>query len=936
MYDNFRKLLATISLALIFPGSVFSATYYIDYSGGSDANNGLSKAAAWKTHPWYAWSPTHPAYAHAAGDHFIFRGGVTVPAQGNLMLNIQAGGTAGNPDYYGVDQSWFVGGAWSRPVFDAQWQNFNGATDAGGYNVMFFLSGSASYVTIDNLDFTRLSWNGTHTLGQIAAIFEAGGNTGITIQNCYIHNWGHGPTATSGYMTLIKGAEGSEPFDQGNSIVNTIFDGENSTNSTDHLSTGCALYLWGGKVLNSTFRNMVNPMVMSTAKAGWAEIYGNDIGPTWNAFSGSDHDNSIRLPRGGGPWLIHGNYVHDSQSAMMFWGDSAEWVYFFNNVCYRPNSAIFSIDTPNTGGRAYIWNNTLDARGDGIFGIGKNSETGSQAVLSVLNNHFIDPGTMIIQYRPVLAYTNDASNVTMTSATATAQGYTVTNLYRPVSGSVGTVNAGISLLDQVTGINTDLLGVVRPQGGAWDAGAYEYNGAPPPPSVPDKPTNVSPVDGVVNQSTTPTLALSGYSSTAPQVGAQFQVYNGASLVWDSGTLGAVGSVAVPGGLLGYTITYNWHGRYLNSTGWSDYSVGTSFTTASVPSTPTNVLPANGAVNVSLTPTLTLNAYSAGFLPQTGAQFTVMLAGDPIWDSGEIGAVDSVSVPGGNLDPAQTYSWQGRYKNAAGWSGLSALTTFTTTNTAPAGTIQWQASAYSVPEAGPTVVLTATRTGGSNTAIAANWATADGSATAGHDYVAAFGTLNFPDGSTNSQTVTITIINSGDTSTVNRTFTLTLSGSNLGTPIVATVAISMDPPPPIGGIGWDQATYLTAYNAGTVNTKAYRFGGSFGLVGASYSTIDGTARSGIDYASKSGTVSFADGVTNAVTVPVTILNSGQTSVLPRYFFIQLSNPTGGAELSGVSSAMVAISMPSPPHTPSVLIIQNPSSVIMQGGVIVTNQ
>ena len=86
----------------------------------------------------------------------------------------------------------------------------------------------------------------------------------------------------------------------------------------------------------------------------------------------------------------------------------------------------------------------------------------------------------------------------------------------------------------------------------------------------------------------------------------------------------------------------------------------------------------------------------------------------------------------------------------------------------------------------------TRTSGSVGAVSVNYATADGTATAGEDYTAASGTLNWGDGETAPKTFTITIANDG-TKEDNETLTLNLTnatgGATLGLQEMAVVTIS---------------------------------------------------------------------------------------------------------------------------------------------------
>src|SRR5262249_35245153 len=94
---------------------------------------------------------------------------------------------------------------------------------------------------------------------------------------------------------------------------------------------------------------------------------------------------------------------------------------------------------------------------------------------------------------------------------------------------------------------------------------------------------------------------------------------------------------------------------------------------------------------------------------------------------------------------------------------------------------------------PTATITVTRSHGSTGAVSVNYATANGTATAGSDYVAASGTLTFAGGET-SKTFTIPITN--DTAVENReTVLLTLSnptgGAALDSPATATLSIDSD-------------------------------------------------------------------------------------------------------------------------------------------------
>ena len=114
---------------------------------------------------------------------------------------------------------------------------------------------------------------------------------------------------------------------------------------------------------------------------------------------------------------------------------------------------------------------------------------------------------------------------------------------------------------------------------------------------------------------------------------------------------------------------------------------------------------------------------------------------------------------------------------------------------PAGSVQFSLAAYSVAENGVSATITATRTGGSFGAASVDYATSDGSATAGSDYTASSGTLSWVDGDATSKTFVVLIT---DDSTYEGDETVNLSltnavGASLGTPNTAVLTIIEDDP-----------------------------------------------------------------------------------------------------------------------------------------------
>lgn len=127
----------------------------------------------------------------------------------------------------------------------------------------------------------------------------------------------------------------------------------------------------------------------------------------------------------------------------------------------------------------------------------------------------------------------------------------------------------------------------------------------------------------------------------------------------------------------------------------------------------------------------------------------------------------------------------------------------------AGTVQLTVTAVSVDEDAVTVTLTATRMVGSDGAISVDFATADGTADAPADYLAAMGTLNWADGDTAPRMIQVTIVDDNLVE-ADETFTVSLSnpqgGAVLGANATATVTIrdndqiSVVEVPTVGDVG----------------------------------------------------------------------------------------------------------------------------------------
>jgi len=108
-----------------------------------------------------------------------------------------------------------------------------------------------------------------------------------------------------------------------------------------------------------------------------------------------------------------------------------------------------------------------------------------------------------------------------------------------------------------------------------------------------------------------------------------------------------------------------------------------------------------------------------------------------------------------------------------------------------GTLQFSAATYSKNEDGGTATITVTRMGGTDGTVSVEYATSDNTATAGNDYTAATGTLNWADGDGTDKTFTVSITDDillESNETINLALGNPAGGASLGTPNTALLTI----------------------------------------------------------------------------------------------------------------------------------------------------
>jgi hypothetical protein len=463
-----------------------AATYYIDYNGGNDSNSGTSKSAPWKHCP--AMEPFSGSYTHQDGDRFIFKGGVTWP-RAAVPLYITVGGAAGNHDYYGVDKTWFAGASWTRPVFTSNGLPFvNFPFDTHRENMIRIYGSNSQYVTIDNLHIT--GWAVTNqyrnnTDGYGINVYSSGN---VLVTNCYIGNWTPAAPQDGG------GCLGADWQVVGfREAYDCILEGPLSIDPKFKSDPGGVTAGNGARRWTRVQRCDISRVT----QGAWdvPEFWDNSIHDSCRSFRADVHENGIRFhgnshTRGNQMWNIYegvGIFIIPGWN-----GASPRRAWTYNNVFWNvPQLNVGSGDRQTAPNQNESWfvNNIIVDQSTGV-----DSRNGAYAATEGpvvrANNIFINdrwPLGVLLKSDGTPLQEINSNNVVLTHAQAGAAGMTAANGYKPTQGMSLILDQGLNFSGNPLGVSSlyplrfsiDHDNVSRPQGNAWDIGAYELSGTAP-------------------------------------------------------------------------------------------------------------------------------------------------------------------------------------------------------------------------------------------------------------------------------------------------------------------------------------------------------------------------------------------------------------------------------------------------------------------------
>lgn len=484
--------LDTVTDTFVTLSSLGVNSCYFVAANGSDTNSGTSESSPWQH------APQMPNCSNVCetvqnqhngippGTGLIFRGGDTWHL-GNSGAPPYTGGTwnfntppyplgnSSHPIYIGVDQTWYTGGSWVRPILTADNPLCNGNTLGGNCfsgtdswnqtyyyvntcayqsssnNNMIDLSALAYYI-VDNFEMTglcmsRVGQQDGDTYIRYGGVCDLGCSGGIPLilTNNYIHGASHlkfaapngstGCTSSNVCINTFAFKGGVIGYPVGETIQNNVVDFSDSDPTGQGLCFG-GFYNEAYNVFRYTTQCIPNPL----------HLFHDNL---YEYFFENGHSNVLEsLNDSPGANAIYNNVIRHIETAVTSGGGVGMWLsphpgttdYIFDNLMYD----VGPLEYINVG--SYGWNSGNETFFNNTFQTNPvqtifNCEYLIGGTLTDTNNHFIDDGT---PYLGPCSTKITTTPLLMSNSTATTYGYTAseTFAYSPTLSSSPTVGAG--------------------------------------------------------------------------------------------------------------------------------------------------------------------------------------------------------------------------------------------------------------------------------------------------------------------------------------------------------------------------------------------------------------------------------------------------------------------------------------------------------------
>ena len=317
------------------------------------------------------------------------------------------------------------------------------------------------------------------------------------------------------------------------------------------------------------------------------------------------------------------------------------------------------------------------------------------------------------------------------------------------------------------------------------------------------------------------------------------------------------------------------------------------------------------VSVSASP---VSPAVAGDFTQSGITLTIAAG-----DTDSSGTVSVTANDNAKDEPNRTVTVSAAATNTQGIAGDPSSVTLTITDDDDAPTVSLSSSSVDVDEGAGSVSLSVRLSEPSGYPVTVKYETADGTAKAGSDYSSASGTLTFSPGQA-EEVVDISVTDDTEAE-ANETFTVALSGpknATLGSAATATVTITDNDSVPEVSLSASSAEVDEGDGAVRLTVRLSEAGNN--TVTVDYTASDGAPVASSDFASSSGTLTFAPGETSkAITVAIVDDDHDEPN---ETFTVKLSDPVH-ATLGNPSVATVTIT--DNDDAPSVSLSLSPASI-----------
>lgn len=362
------RLCAGFALGIVL--SAQSATYYVDFAGGSDSNNGTSTNTPWKHCPGDFAATANAAISLLAGDTVNFKSGVVyydTPltnvsdylAYASTIVCVTAGTTNSRVVFQG-DPDWGTGG----------YAILDGAGEQGIYTNRRAINVHNSYQTVKNFEIRNYATDG---------IFCYYGWDGLQLLNNKVHHIGTFPDNGSDIGTAITLNVGAQDV----LVASNVF----YSCAKSAFSTGCKnLTVYGNEI-----HDMLGHGMQPSGCSGYFLLANNYIHDNTNSAFGAHCDAAQVFPmKDSGTIIISGNRWINNADDIRFQFDSGTnqgSIYVFNNVFWSAaggQSCSYSAMMTTAG--LYWWNNTWLGKTYGGGAMTYNANNGAISNAMFLNN----------------------------------------------------------------------------------------------------------------------------------------------------------------------------------------------------------------------------------------------------------------------------------------------------------------------------------------------------------------------------------------------------------------------------------------------------------------------------------------------------------------------------------------------------------------------